>query len=305
VLWVVASRLAVVLAAAPPVAHDDFDPAAFDRGAAADLNADEVDDGPAFRLEPRRDGAYVYRDLETGFRAVIHADGSVDYPTPAADMSLKILGFELLKRRPKRESPSSTPKLPPGPSPPRGFGDPTHDPGSYGAAPILVTLGGRMPGLTDLVQRKRKKQRNAVKRKFLLRTGTLREQLRARTELQNARDQLGALRAELQRVWFDTTIPVELRKRRLFELWDDCRELPPDAVFLTPAERIQLKGALTTRRLIEGFVRQHAVTGTKAGYTPVELRQLNAMRTSRQRFDPYEDVQPRVRAVNLLRMRPR
>lgn len=303
-LFAPASGLALTLLIAPPIAPGGFDPTTFDRGAAAGLDSGSDHDS-GFRLDPRRDGAYVYRDLETGFRAVIHADGRVEYPPPAADLSLKLFGFDLLDRSRHAEASRTGPDLPKTVSPPRGTGDPTHDPGSYGAPPILVSFGGRMPGLGDLVLRKRKQQRNVVKRKFLSRTFELREQLRAQTERRNSRERIGALRAELDHIWFDSGVAIEVRKQRIFELWDDCVEAPRDPSRLSPTEHQQLEGALTSRRLIEGFVRQHARPGTDAAFTPSELRRLNAMRSSRQHFEPYRSLKAPRPPVNLLHMRPR
>ncbi len=237
----------------------------------------------AYELEPRADGGYVYRDSQSTFRAVVRPDGSVEYLRPLPDLRFDIVGFDVFGRSRPQAQPRH--ELLPGAQPSRGTADPTHDPGSYGGAPILVTFGGQLPGPSDLVQRR---AHFAAKQRFLRDTAALRAELRRGVRDRHARSQLLALEGQLRALWFDVRVPLAERKRRLFQRWDECAEpsaTPPGA---TPEERERAREGGIARKRIEAFVRRHAERGSALGYSRAELDALNAKRASQHRFDPYD-----------------
>lgn len=265
---------------APPAGAPGFDPDALDGvgNPRSDLH-----------LEPRRDGSYVYRDADSEFRAVVHADGSVEYLRRPADLRLTFLGIDLLPRSRRSESatPTATPDPPLPPQP--GTGDPTHDPGSYGPVPVLIGFGGRMPGLTDMVQRR---QQFAAKARFLDDTAQLRRELARQVSERRTRDRLGSLGAELSAIWSEGERPAEQRRALLFQRWDECAEASPggSADETTEDDARREAAGERGRRQIEAFVQRHAPPGSPLAFTAAELERLNARRHSRQRFDPYSSA---------------
>jgi hypothetical protein len=77
-------------------------------------------------------------------------------------------------------------------------------------------------------------------------------------------------------IWKQTG-DVRERKRAVFELWDDCAE---------SGDADLVQGARDARATIATFVQAH-LTGSDA-YTPGELAELNAHKTSTATFAPYE-----------------
>lgn len=248
-----------------------FDPAAMEG----------VGQRDSLRLEPRPDGSYLYKDADSGLSARINADGSVEFLRTMPRPSLEILGFDVLDRGKPRDEPA-TPAGLPGMPQPRGLGDPTHDPGSYGGAPILVSFGMRLPSIADLVNRRKN---HAAKQRFMDDTSRLREGLRIDDQRRNTSRRLGALRAELEHVWRDPARTFEQRRRHLFELWDECEDIAPSGD--TVSDRFRQRAGARARTIIEAFVRAHLPRGSGREYRPAELERLNRERTSAQAFAPY------------------
>jgi len=103
-------------------------------------------------------------------------------------------------------------------------------------------------------------------------TSGIRQEMQARQESRWADDALEGLHDELAAaVSSRRRSPVEAR-RFLFERWDECTE----------------SGAgLDARRIIEDLIRRRFPPDGPRAYTPEELANLNAERSSRMEFCPY------------------
>lgn len=230
-------------------------------------------------LVRRADGGYEYRDADAGFSATIHADGTVTFHKVARIKigvpSILGLGKRVRSAFDQFNDKSNTLER-------RGTTtdskrDPTVEHGPYGAPPILVSFGGRFGGISDLLVGSRTSK---AKREFLTRTTDLRESLAADARARNEQAALLALMDALAEIWAEGTTP-EQRRRRIFELWDECEPAGGDSQDAsTPASR-------RARQVIDAFVRRVAPASSKVGYTLRELDALNAVRTSRETFDPY------------------
>lgn len=116
---------------------------------------------------------------------------------------------------------------------------------------------------------------------FLERTFDERARMRARYARENMEWALRELPEYLARIWEYERWPAELRRRVLFALWDECAEDGNDLV---------VAGGAEARALIEGFVRSNLAPGSRDAFEPEELARLNSLRTSRRRFEPYDDT---------------
>lgn len=231
------------------------------------------------------DGSYEHRNRDAGFAATIHTDGSVtfraiarvkidssrwlDYvrgePKPTRDEQFNAKSNTLLHRGAHTDTKN----------------DPSIETGPYGAAPILVAVGGRMGGLADWLT---KGSESRARHDFLVNTATLRARLRAETQREHERRAIADLGATMRAIWSDTTLDDASRRRALFELWDDCAEAREDA---SPEDAARAEAGAKARRVIEAFVRRTAAPNSKGAYTATELTRLNAARRSVARFDPY------------------
>lgn len=234
----------------------------------------------------RADGSYEHRDRSSGFVATIHADGEVTFRrVPRIEpQSPTILGFDW-RGRPKRPDDERFNEVP-NTLVHRGAGpDSKHDPvveyGPYGAPPILAGVGLRMGGLADLLTRGKTAR---ARREFLDDTAPLRARLRAEYQRVREREALAALGERLRSIWSDPTLDAATKRRRIFELWDDCVEAGP-----TPSteDAARAQASAKARRVIEAFVRREAPAASREAFAPAELRRLNAARRSRASFDPY------------------
>lgn len=86
------------------------------------------------------------------------------------------------------------------------------------------------------------------------------------------------LRPRLSRIWNDRRRPAPVRRRAIFEAWDECEEGTPEG-----------EGA---RDAIESFVRDRLPCESRDAYTDEELEALNARRESAQEFAPYAEATP-------------
>ncbi|HEY8432474.1 MAG TPA: hypothetical protein VIL20_29090, partial [Sandaracinaceae bacterium] len=103
------------------------------------------------------------------------------------------------------------------------------------------------------------------------------EELRARLEAEHRRRQMSeALRVipgRLTRIWQTTSRTPEERRRRIFQLWDECDESDPSG--------------REARAAMIRWIRLNLPRGSGNEYTEDELRRLNARRESREEFAPY------------------
>jgi hypothetical protein len=105
-----------------------------------------------------------------------------------------------------------------------------------------------------------------------------RARLRAAADATIMRAALDDLPQYLFAVWRERRVSRELRRRILFELWDECAE---------DGNALMVFGGDQARRTIEAFVRAHLPPEGPHAYTYQELERLNGARTSRARFSPY------------------
>jgi len=83
---------------------------------------------------------------------------------------------------------------------------------------------------------------------------------------------IAQLRSHLCEVWADQERAPELRRRTLFELWDECDDTP-----LGEEARVT----------IVEFVREQLPRGSLLAFSVDELQLLNRVRQSVARFEPY------------------
>jgi hypothetical protein len=250
-------------------------------------------------LTRRGDGSYEHRDRVAGFAARIHPDGRVTFRdlSPIRVASPTVLGFDLLGRA--KEPPDETFNQRSNTLVHRGaHTDTKTDPlvkwGPYGAGPILVDSGGTFAGVSDLATSTR---RANAKRKFLDQTAELRARMSAETRRTNEKHALAKLGGDLKAIWADGTTPLSLRKERLFVRWDECEEQLVDTGHDDPEEKARARAGAAARRQIEAFIRRQAPSSTADAFTPGELRDMNARRRSRAKFDPYRDEAPAIGPV--------
>lgn len=229
------------------------------------------------------DGTYEHRDRDSGFVATIHPDGRVTFRKLArieVDPPT-LLGYDwrLRSKRPDDERWNEVPNT----LVHRGAqtdtkNDPVINSGSYGAAPILFSLGGRIGGLADWLTRAK---RSKARRDFLANTEALRTKLRTESQRSAERRAIVDLAKRLGAIWTNPSLDAATRKRRIFELWDDCAETD-DGAEETPPD-----AGTKAREVIVAFVQQAAPATSRDGFSRTELDRLNAKRRSRARFDPY------------------
>ena len=85
------------------------------------------------------------------------------------------------------------------------------------------------------------------------------------------------VRRNLVALWRATADPAQ-RRAALFEIWDECGEGTDAAGVAGDRARV----------MVIGWIRKHLPQGAKTAYPATEIDALNARRTSRQRFVPYE-----------------
>jgi hypothetical protein len=133
----------------------------------------------------------------------------------------------------------------------------------------------------------------AAKAAFLAKTRAFRTRLAVGWHLDLIRRRLEALDGELVALWGDREIPLVVRKRLLFQRWDECTErfdmrmtgIPHDAIVRIDEARTD--AGMRARAKIETFVRRHAPARSPRAFTRTQLERLNAQRVSVRRFDPY------------------
>ncbi len=118
------------------------------------------------------------------------------------------------------------------------------------------------------------------KKRFLQATESLRAELCRSHQRETLDRAIAELRVRLREVWHDPRVPAEVRRRRLFELWDDCIEAHDDP-------ELARRGA-AIRAMVITFVRETLPRGSPDAYGEAELALLDARRSSRAHFRPYE-----------------
>lgn len=86
------------------------------------------------------------------------------------------------------------------------------------------------------------------------------------------------IRGRLERIDGDPTVPLEQKKRLMFELWDECAESGSDEVLLVAA---------IVRATIVAYIREHFPAQGPLAFSPGEIAVLNERRRSKARFAPY------------------
>lgn len=238
--------------------------------AAAQPSSDDVVDvGGGLSLTRTPGGGYAYEDADAGFTAEIDPDGTVRFRDRGARPQkgkVSVAGHDVT-RKGKRE-----------PIPAKPFRPDLVPYGPYGAAPMIVGVGGRMGGAADAKASARK---YAAKQRFMELTASLRAELRGKARDKATRTALFELGHELLAIWTDPALPLSVRKERIFTAWDECAE--PER-----GDDPQTHPGARARRRIEQFVRVHAKRGSDDGFTDAELRDFNARRKSRAPFAPYD-----------------
>ncbi|HEY1553532.1 MAG TPA: hypothetical protein VGF94_01800 [Kofleriaceae bacterium] len=88
------------------------------------------------------------------------------------------------------------------------------------------------------------------------------------------------MKQNLDAMWAATaTADAAQRKRVLFQMWDEIAETGDDAL---------VQAGVAARAYLVGFVRAHFPQTSADAFTAGELAQLNAHRTSKAMFAPYE-----------------
>ncbi len=141
----------------------------------------------------------------------------------------------------------------------------------------------------------------ASKAGFLARTGSFRHNLAVGFARLQFREGLRALPGQLLTIWSDRSRSPSVRRRLLFQRWDDSAEaLAQPTLIAEPASdeaavSIDLERARTAqaaREMIEAFVRRHLGAQHPHAYSAQELRRLNSTRKSLLPFDPYQATPP-------------
>ena len=242
-------------------------------------------------LEPVPGGGFQYEDDEGGFRATILPDGSVHFdPINRSELkgtpkqaSTWFEGFVDAVQKPPGER-----GRPPPSKDGRSFvnqyaaqGMQTVNWGPYGPGPVLFGIGGGFGGFTQASRGPSEK----AKREFLDKTETMRDGMAVRFRKEELERAARQITADVVTIWKDRSTPLFIRKRRVFELWDDAEPPPGDE---GPISAALAKGSQEVRTRIERAIRMLAPKGSDDAYTDDELDEFNATRTGKRRFDPYK-----------------
>jgi hypothetical protein len=219
-------------------------------------------------LQPRPDGTFAYTDPGERFWALVRRDGSVLF----ADR------WRML--HPNRRLKGKGVALPP-----------------EGARALNPFVGLGVRGPNEWALAIAGQDRSAVaKAGFLARTFEFRHRLAVGFAALQFREGLRALPGQLLAIWTDTTRSATTRRSLLFRRWDDAAERAPQVGVVDAAAAVDVeraRAAAAARRIVESFVRRHLGEGSADGFTPEELRRLNATRRSRDAFDPYSTTDDR------------
>jgi hypothetical protein len=147
--------------------------------------------------------------------------------------------------------------------------------GPYGPPPILLSAGGSF-GVSG--------PNEAAKRKFMRRTDRMRDAMSVRARERRLDAATVRVSADVVAIWRDASVPLSIRKQRIFALWDEAEAPVGDT---GPLANKRAETETLVRGRIEAAVRLLAPAGSESAFTEVELRELNATRSGRARFEPY------------------
>ncbi len=110
---------------------------------------------------------------------------------------------------------------------------------------------------------------------------------------------LRRLDGELGKIWADERRDLAARKELLFQRWDECdepeevaggqAELPGfGAVDNSELDEARQSAAVSARKRILKFIREHAPKGSAEAFTAAELADMNRRRISKEKFSPYD-----------------
>ena len=146
--------------------------------------------------------------------------------------------------------------------------------------PFFIAIAGTFDATDILMRWLGEDPYQYEKAQFLKETFERRAQMREVHSKKNMERALGELPEYLGRVWRYGGWPVELRRRVLFALWDECAE---------KGNALMRRGGGEARLLIVRFVRENLGADSPLGYQPDEVAYLNSVRSSSQPFAPYGD----------------
>ena len=118
----------------------------------------------------------------------------------------------------------------------------------------------------------------AAKLRLLDESRAHRARMKANYEVEMMDRALGDLAHYLQAVWTHDRWSPALRRRVLFELWDEAAESGSD---------FMVDGGVRARAIISHFIASRLPPGSKDAYTTAELAALNRRRSSHLAFSPY------------------
>ncbi|MCB9716070.1 MAG: hypothetical protein H6712_19540 [Myxococcales bacterium] len=159
---------------------------------------------------------------------------------------------------------------------------------------LTIPLGGLATWLTKRGQERRAKAQ--LEAKGL--TDSQRMMVAIAEQAEATETQLAALDRELAALWADASKPAAERRRLIFARWDECEEGDGAVETLeitdasTAADAIRAQAGERARATIESFVRKALPARGADAFTAEELAGLNAERSSKRAFAPYEPRPP-------------
>lgn len=156
----------------------------------------------------------------------------------------------------------------------------------------LVTVTGTSihPNLLPAQKLAGEEQFRGMKAKILRQTAELRMQLARSWSKKQIRTQLAALSTQLKTAWERPGWSGERRRKQLFDLWDECEETvdePDTAGVDETLDHARAAAGKKARAMIVRFIREELPADSDQAYPAAEVRALNGIRVSRQRFSPY------------------
>lgn len=134
-------------------------------------------------------------------------------------------------------------------------------------------------------------QFRTLKTQILRQTADLRMQMARSWSKKQLRAQLAALSTQLKTAWERPNWSLERRRKTLFLLWDECEEPSADDAgernVADTLDQARAAAGAKARAMIVRFIREELPADSDQAYPPAELRALNGIRGSRQRFAPY------------------
>jgi hypothetical protein len=261
----------------PPLPHMQVE-----RGGSDDLDLQRLPGGRFRRV-----------DREGGFVATIEPDGSVEFeslPQVKRARSRWIAWFgglgDALQREPgKRDRPELEMEMPQRDDASRrafALGQ-TVNWGPYGPPAILLSAGGSF-GVSG--------PNEAKKREFMRDTKRMRDAMAVRWREKQLDAATVRVTADVVAIWRDESLPLSIRKERIFALWDEAEAPAGDG----PLQDKLVEVEIEIRDRIERAVARLAPEGSDDAFTDRELADLNGRRGGRERFDPYGAASPATRA---------